>query len=293
MRLQTLVIVLVVLLVPLATGRHDGGDLVNAVLGNSSFRAGSAGDATDLVRIRAHLAAVIDRLSRADTSHLTPLQREARARNIARLVAYARAGRFPHNPAGMPGRVPNFLDDSGAVCAVGYLIEQDCGSGAVEAIAREHQFDYVPYIDSQIVADWQAASGLSALELAMIQPTYGGGNNPPETHEEGVSDEDVLIGVLLTADVLSTIFNVAYIDRGSGSQTAGGIGILCGAVSVLYDVNREDPTDYLTVGGVVAGALGVVSLVMGVQDRESRVQLTPALDAHGMARVGLALSVTL
>jgi len=153
---------------PFATGDSDGGNLVNAVLGNGSESA-SAGETA---RIRAHLETVLHRLTQADVSSLTPALRDARARNIERLREYARDGLFPSKPASIPGRVPNFVDDSGVVCAVGCLLEQDRGPAAVTQVATEHQFDYVPYIDTPVLAEWQQTSGLSVTELAMIQPTY-------------------------------------------------------------------------------------------------------------------------
>ncbi len=171
----SVLLILATALAPVSSGSQDGGDLVNAVIGNTSFQERShraPNRADEATRIRTHLETVASRLAGTDVSSLSPDQRRARARNIGRIVAYARAGRFPHNPSSIPGRAPNFMDASGAVCAVGYLVEQDRGRGVVEAIAREHQFDYVPYIKSPVLADWQASSGLSAIELATIQPTY-------------------------------------------------------------------------------------------------------------------------
>ena len=160
---------LIALLVPFSTGFQDGGGLVNAVIGNDP-RIPS--DSNETARIRAHLLSVAARLAIADVRALTPELQQARQRNLARLVEYARAGRFPDKPASIPGRIPNFLDADGARCAVGYLIEQDLGLTAVREIAAEHQFDYVPYIDSPVLASWQSTSGLTTTELAMIQPTY-------------------------------------------------------------------------------------------------------------------------
>lgn len=164
----TCVIFVLGLSMPFATGDSDGGNLVNAVLGNGSVSA-SAGETA---RVRAHLETVLHRLTQADVSSLTPPLRDARARNIARLREYARDGLFPSKPASIPWRVPNFVDDSGALCAVGYLLERDRGMAAVAQVASDHQLDYVPYIDTPVLAEWQQTSGLSVTELAMIQPTY-------------------------------------------------------------------------------------------------------------------------
>lgn len=164
---------LIALSFPFVTGSQDGGDLINAVLGNSTTPGLPAG-ADETVRIQTHLFSVVERLSTSDMHGLSPELRRARARNIVRLVQYASVGQFPRNPGGMPGRVPNFVDDEGALCAVGYLMSEDLGVDAVKQIAHDHQFDYVPYIDSPALMEWQEHSGLTPLELAMIQPTYRG-----------------------------------------------------------------------------------------------------------------------
>lgn len=259
-RLLPGVLALATLLTPLATGVDDGGDLVNAVLGKASFRTEfntSPAGAGETLRIRTHLAAVAERLARTDVSALPPGLRHARARNIERLITYTRAARFPTKPAGIPGRVPNFLDENGAVCAVGYLIEQDLGRGAVEAIAREYQFDYIPYIDSPVVAEWQARSGLTPLELAMIQPEYGGPEPEPDA---GFSDEDVLVLLLVTGDVVSSIVNITVVTEQDGNRAAGFLGILFGAFSIAYDTHRDDPTGWVTAAGAISALLGTVSL---------------------------------
>ena len=146
LKLWTLVIASV-LAAPQLTGVHDGGDLVNAVLGNASYLARHERrdySGRDHHRIRVHLEYVIERLSLADTSHLSPGAQRARTRNLNRLETYTRNGEYPRKPTTMQGRVPCFVDARGAVCAVGYLLEQDLGRSAVLAVAAEHRFDYVP-----------------------------------------------------------------------------------------------------------------------------------------------------
>ena len=274
---------LTALLIPLSTGEQDGGNLVNAVLGNRTTTRPHFDEKT---RIRAHLLTVAERLAASDVAGLTPELRVARARNIRRLVAYARTGRFPHKPASMPGRTPNFVDDGGAVCAVGYLIEQDLGRAAVEEIARVHQFDYVPYIDSPLLASWQSTSGLTALELAMIQPQYGGGNELDD--DSGVSGEDVLIISLVTADVVSSIFNFTYLAQKEGNPVWGAVGVLVGAFSIIHDQDKSNPTDYLTAAGAMAAAFGAVSLgfSFGGEDGQ-RVEVTPLAPGTGEGVIGL------
>ncbi len=262
MRLRALVVLLLasVAFFPTMTGHTDGGDLVNAVVGNVADPSGSEGD-----RIRAHLEAVAERLARADDSALGPALREARRRNLERLREYARAEAFPSKPARIPGRIPNFLDDHGNVCAVGYLVEQDIGRAAVAEIARGHRLDYVPYIDSPVLSTWQAASGLSPLELAMIQPTYG---QPPSDDYAGYwghggwSNEELLEAGLVTANVVTSIANFAYLAEARGTTLGGWLGIVSGAASFIYGINEDNPT--VTAAGAMASAIGIVSFGVGV-----------------------------
>ena len=297
MRLQALAALLLasIALLPTSSGHQDGGDLVNAVLGNSSQIFSS-----EQARIRAHLEAVAERLARVDDSSLAPALRDARQRNLDRLRAYAYAGVFPSNPASIAGRTPNFLDDHGNVCAVGYLVEQDLGRDAVVAVARDYQFDYVPYINSPALADWQASSGLSTLELAMIQPSYGDPDPPPPTTAirfwsgGGWSDRDLLLAGLLTSNLVTSIANFAYLTEGRGHAIGGWVGIFSGAASFIYGISAEEPA--FTAAGVMAGAIGATSFGLAIakgRDDEPSVSIAPTArpDDEGGVEFGVAADV--
>lgn len=301
MRLQALAVLLLasIALLPTSSGHQDGGDLVNAVLGNPSQTFSS-----EQARIRAHLEAVAERLARVDDSSLAPALRDARQRNLDRLRAYARAGAFPSKPAHMPGRIPNFLDDRGNVCAVGYLVEQDLGRDAVVAVARDYQFDYVPYIDSPALADWQATSGLSTLELAMIQPNYDGGGGgypppPPPTYgtflwNGGWTNEDLLLAGLLTSNLVTSIANFAYLSEGRGHVIGGWFGIFSGAASFIYGISADEPA--FTAAGVMAGAIGATSFGLAIakgRDDQPSVSIAPTArpDDEGGVEFGVAADV--
>jgi hypothetical protein len=296
MKVLLAIVALTVMCLPLSTGHQDGGDLVNAVIGNSTP---SSHYPNEQARIRAHLLTVARRLNVADASHMTTAQRDARAKNIARLVRYADAGRFPHNPASIAGRAPNFMDDEGNVCAVGYLVEQDKGLAAVREIARDHQYDYVPYIDSPVLAEWQTTSGLTPLELAMIQPTYCSGK--PEgcsaavaPDDSGISGQDVAVISMAAVDVVTSIFNFTYVMNGNGNQIWGGIGLFVGAVSIAFDQSLDDSSNYLTAAGIVSAALGATSFGMtlrgGVNGHE--IALGPLMPGGSrLADIGLQARV--
>jgi hypothetical protein len=281
---------LAALILPVSTGKQDGGDIVNAVTGN---RFAPGVHESELIRIRTHLLGVARQLARVDSREMSPEMRVAREQNLTHLVAYARAGRFPHNPAGIPGRAPNFMDDSGAVCAVGYLLEQDQGRAAVVEITREYQFDYVPYINSPVLARWQATSGLTPAELAMIQPSYRGDDDYTDD-DDGLSKEDVLVISLMAADVVSSVINLTYLTNGKGSRVWAGIGLFVGAFSIIHNQEREDPAGYLTATGVVAAALGATSfgVTLGSGD-EHHVTLGPALFGGSGRTAGMGLQARL
>jgi hypothetical protein len=95
------------------------------------------------------------------------------------LAEYRGRARFPQNDR-YPSRRPRFVDGDGDVCAVGHLIEVSAGRALTEAIARRFEYAYLLEIDEPRLAAWIASSGLSPIELAMIQPGY---SRPVEDHE--------------------------------------------------------------------------------------------------------------
>ncbi|MBA3452813.1 MAG: hypothetical protein H0T42_06970 [Deltaproteobacteria bacterium] len=123
-------------------------------------------------RVRGHLRFAHDLLAAADTSTWPADRRAARARNLARLAAYADAGAFPHNDDHRDALRPTFVDDAGTLCAVGALYAADRGRGAAERIAQTAKYAFVPQIADADLHSWQATSGLSLIDLAIIQPAY-------------------------------------------------------------------------------------------------------------------------
>lgn len=150
--------------------------VVNAVIGDVSFfhtfgRLPNEGDDEDL-RLQTHLRYVEQVLRGRDVSHLSSAQRAARASILDVLHEYHVAGFFPRNRA-LPGRRPVFVDTvSGAVCAVGYLIEQTRGRDVVEAVNADFQYASIFQIDAPVLDAWLDEHGLTRVEAAMIQPFY-------------------------------------------------------------------------------------------------------------------------
>ncbi len=150
---------------------------INAVIGDASWVARNGErpgpDATEVERIRTHLAFVEELLRESDVSHLTPIQRANRWRALGALARYRRAGVFPQRSGDAhEGRHPRFIDDRGVHCAVGEMIAATGHPGLAAAIDREHEFAVVLELDSAPLLAWADEYGFSVLELAMIQPGY-------------------------------------------------------------------------------------------------------------------------
>lgn len=173
-------LILIVSLLFLPVAASAGG--VNLVTGDASWQARfrtSPEGAPEAARLRVHLEYVEALLRAADTSQLDARQRESRAHMLDLLREYHRAGVFPKNHT-VPGRRPHFIDEAGRICAVGYLVEQTAGRAVAEAINRDFEWAFIHEIHGETFDAWVAASGLSKLELAMIQPSYDWERPDPE-----------------------------------------------------------------------------------------------------------------
>src|SRR5580704_568889 len=102
---------------------------INIVLGDESLGAlrDEASGLGEDERIRLHLTYVHALLLARSTEHLSVPLRDARQRNLDRLLDYLNQGDFPRNDEHPDARRPTFVDSLGHICAVGYLIERDLG----------------------------------------------------------------------------------------------------------------------------------------------------------------------
>ena len=149
---------------------------INSVVGDASYldRYGTApplGTDPD-IRIRTHLVFVHELLARRDTSTMPAELAAARRENLARLREYIEEGVFPRNERYLDQNRPCFIDDDGRICAVGYLVEQSAGRDIAERINASFQYSFLFEMKLPELDRWIASSGLSLLELAMIQPCY-------------------------------------------------------------------------------------------------------------------------
>jgi hypothetical protein len=151
-------------------------DSINLVLGDRALVEAYGWplpeDLDEDTRIRTHLAYVERLLRSRSVEGLSEQARDARRRSLQRLSDYIRRGQFPRNDDHPDARRPTFIDSRGRICAVGYLLEQDRGRAVAEAISARSKYAFIRELDSPLLAEWAATTGLSREELEMIQPTY-------------------------------------------------------------------------------------------------------------------------
>jgi hypothetical protein len=144
----------------------------------------------------------------------------ARVRVLARLADYVARGEFPtngadaappHSGAGRP-RAPAFIDRATHTpCAVAYLMQgsprvpvdpsvgggrettEISGAELARLVDARHHNGYAAdiYAAEPLVRAWAASVGLTALELATIQPTYG--YRPPVPRRREAKDPATLV----------------------------------------------------------------------------------------------------
>jgi hypothetical protein len=150
---------------------------VNPVVGDASYVARFGHQPTantpDFERIQTHLAYAEQQLRQHTPASLPPTQRQRRAHLLDLLHAYWQAGVFPSNEAPDGQRHPCFIDRTGRICAVGYLVEQTAGRAVAERINTRFQYSELLAMHEPVLSRWVGGSGLSLAECALIQPTYG------------------------------------------------------------------------------------------------------------------------
>lgn len=122
-------------------------------------------------RVRLHLARTHAALLRRARPDLPPDLKEERARNLARLGAYWRRGRFPVNRT-RPGRAPVFRDEAGTCCAVGHLALLAGRGDIVDAIGGSDNHVRLSDVHDGPIVGWLDHAGLTLEEARRIQPNY-------------------------------------------------------------------------------------------------------------------------
>ncbi len=216
-------------------------DAINAVIGNKSFieKYGVVPDDTydENFRIQTHLAYVEEMLRVKPTDHLGRAQLSNRQRVLDLLQDYWQDGQFPCNYDYPDGRRPCFIDQTGNICAVGYLVEQTAGRAFAERINSEYQYSYIYEMDDPALLAWAGQNGLTVEELATIQPSYWPVPNPQPAPQPTISTEyGIASSVLGGANMAFNTINIMQIGKGSTNKVVPGIGVLTGASQALMGV---------------------------------------------------------
>ncbi len=126
---------------------------------------------SDQERIQMHLMLVEHYLRSRPVDQLNARQQANRLHQLDVLHDYWQAGKFPHNSYHQV-RQPYFVDVYGTACAVGYLALQSGEKDLVDQIRQENNYAYVRELDYPELMAWADKNGLTAEELAWIQPGY-------------------------------------------------------------------------------------------------------------------------
>ncbi|MDG2363153.1 MAG: hypothetical protein P8L80_03515 [Flavobacteriales bacterium] len=209
----------------------DKSQLVNSILGDISYESafGHKPDAkTDNnLRIRTHLEYVENLLRNKNVSGLSTDLQTKRNHLLDLLHDYWTNGVFPKNYDYADQRKPCFIDKDGAICAVGYLLEQTTSRQVADEINSKHKYDELLAMNNSNVDNWVLTSGLTKEECAMIQPTYG--STPVYTYNHippayGISSS-ILGGLNLSLNTINGI----QIGNGAPNKTVSIIGLITGA----------------------------------------------------------------
>ena len=255
-----------------SSNHNENSQSVNPILGDDSYESkfgmkpdGQSGEA---LRIRTHLEYVEGLLRQRDVSTLPAALQQKRQTMIDLLHQYITAGIFPSNFDYPSQRIPCFIDRNGKICAVGYLVEKTAGRQVAEQINKEHRYEKLLAMNDRNVDAWISGSGLTKLECAMIQPSYGWEPIPVDNNYNHISpgygaSSAVLGGVNLSLNVL----NGMQISNGSNQQAVPVIGMLLGSLQVLMGAVEWPEETMNSTGGITTNesqkALSMVNIGLG------------------------------
>lgn len=216
----------------------DKSNTINPLLGDISYvsKFGHKPDATtdNNLRISTHLAYVENLLRNKDVSHLSTDLQTKRNHLLDLLHSYWTNGIFPKNYDYANQRKPCFIDKDGAICAVGYLIEQTTSRLVADEINNKHKYDELLAMNNPTIDKWVSTSGLTIEECAMIQPTYG----PAPAYQSYSLEPGLAISSAFFTGInisLNTM-NGIQISKGTTNKTVPIIGLITGAGQVALGV---------------------------------------------------------
>lgn len=212
--------------------------------------------ANDTKRIRFHLEAVIEHLSKLEPNTPNSTVQEKRNLLLAALKDYAAKEVFPQNIYHNK-RQPYFIDHKGTHCAVGYLMKISGAEDLVVQISKEHNYDYLSNIKTEGVLDWADEHGFSLNELALIQPGYSA-NRPVEELGKGANgsvnkmfqtwDKLYVAGEFDLLDSLPCL-NIGVYEMGQLSCLGNGVDGIINDISYHYNTQKVVVVGDLINGG--------------------------------------------
>ncbi|MBN8862917.1 MAG: hypothetical protein J0H92_06080 [Sphingobacteriales bacterium] len=230
---------------------NDAHQSINAIIGDKSFESlygcKPLSCLDETFRIQTHLNYVLTILEQKTTSHLSEVQQRNRIHILQLLKRYIHNAQFPVNAAYANERRPCFIDASGNICAVGYLLQETSGRAAAEEINKKHQYDYVMDMHEPALEKWAADNGLTLEECAMIQPTYGPVPSVQTVNYDIKSGYGVSSGIVGGANIALTINALAR-----GGQLQRGyhyVSLVTGAGQVILGLTNIRKSGYSSIDG--------------------------------------------
>lgn len=224
----------ILLFVMLQAAAVAGHQTVNPVIGDESYwvtyKTLPSSYVSESTRISTHLNYVYERLSAETAAQPNPALRKKRFQLLGYLKEYIEAGRFPVNTAYPEERRPCFIDENGAICAVGYLIERSEGRELAEHINQRFQYEKLLNMKDDRLEAWILRSGFTAQELAMIQPTYG----PPAGYTYIDPQQAVFTSIFTASSFSLTALQFVQMKSGSTRQTLPVLGLVSGTAQLTY-----------------------------------------------------------
>lgn len=215
---------------------------INPVIGDiSAYKSGTiANNLSEEERITTHLKYVESVLRKTKCSNKTLQNRRNMLLNV--LLDYIKKGDYPSNYDHPEERKPCFIDKNGNICAVGYLIEQSAGRKTAEYINSKFQYTNLLNMHDALLDAWINQSGFSKMELAMIQPTYGGGNG---TQNELNREYGIASAMLGGASLGISMMNASQINKNPNSKFVPVFGIITGLSQLTLGLtNYPNNIDY-------------------------------------------------
>jgi hypothetical protein len=145
-----------------------------SVIGTGTGSDAGSARAAEVWRVRTQLDSAFVDLASADVHALSAAQLARRAELQRVLRKYQARGEFPHN-YDFAEPMPYFVDrNTGARCAVAFLMESSGRRDLVDRIAAANNNVWVAELAADTaVGAWLDANGLTLREAAIIQEPYG------------------------------------------------------------------------------------------------------------------------